>query len=248
MIIKKISLILISFNIYSQSDSIKLNINLTNYSEKANLNFNERYYYTYNNFDSIKQIFNPKEFKYLISYDIDSFHIKSIPQFEIKTNAKICRRENFINYINFENDFESQYFNIYLKDRLIMNTRYLLKEKSDIVDFSLIEYDFNNPIMYGGIHGFLMKLMLERKFFVFMIKGFGDTYFIYEKNKIFAIYNPDSNGNYEKKEINEYVGKVIGKRELKKILNGYSISTTQINNSIKNMYYNKNYNVFLKIN
>ena len=229
---------------YCQSfDSIKINVDLTSYKVKANLNLKERYKYTCDNLDSIKQIFNPNKFKFLISYKIDSLYIKSIPQFTIKKDAKICRRVNFINYINFENNFENQYFNIYLKDKLLMNTRYLQKKKSDIVNFSLIEYDFNNPGMYGGLHGYLIKLMLEKKFFIFMINGFGDTCFLFENNKIYAIYNPDNYGNFEKMEMNKFMSKIIGKKKLKLILKGISISTINTNSFNVNSYFDKNYSV-----
>lgn len=256
-IIFRFAVILISINMYCQGiDSIRVNVDLTNYKEKASLNLKDRYEYTLANLDSINFLFDFEKFISLTSYKIDSLDAISIPLFALKENTKLCSKKNIVNYINFNNIFENQYYNIYNNKRIILNTRFVEKDKRNISNFPLIEADFKNPSFFGGLHGYLMKLQLEKKGFVFMIKGFGDAYFIYEDNKIYAIYNPDNNGNFEKTEINEFIGKVIGKKKLNFVLKGKHISTIYTEKFNKNgfikkvfnyRYFDKNYNFLFNI-
>ncbi|WP_396165312.1 hypothetical protein [Flavobacterium sp.] len=256
-IIIKLTFILMSINIFSQKiDSIRVNVDLTNYKEKANLNLKERYNYTLTKLDSLKILFEPYKVNTLTSYYVDSLVVKSIPKFTFKEDTKLCRKKNIVNYIDFNNIFENQYYNIYYDNRIVMNTMFIVDNKYSMINLSLIENDFKDPSYFGGLQGYLMKLQLERIGFVFMIKGIGDAYFISEDNKIFAIYNPDNNGNYDKMEINEFIGKVIGKKKLNLVLKGKHISTIHTDKLNKkgffkkffdNGYFDKNYNFLFNV-
>lgn len=253
----KLTFILISLNMYCQNiDTIRVNVDLTNYKAKVSLNLKDRYDYTLANLDSINFLFDFEKFISLTSYKIDSLDVISIPLFALKKNTKLCSKKNIVNYIDFNNIFENQYYNIYNNKSIILNTRFVEKDKRNISNFPLIEADFKDPTYIGGLHGYLMKLQFEGNRFVFMIDGFGDAYFTSEDNKIYAIYNPDNNGNYDKMEINEFIAKVIGKKKLNLVLKGKHISTIYTdkfdeNGFVKKVfnyrYFDKNYNFLFNI-
>ena len=204
-------------------DTIPIKLNLTEYINFAKENIQERYNFTLKNRELLKTYLDQDTSFLLTNYKLEDLKIISIPNFKLSKNTQICKKNNIINYINFNINPENQSYNIYLNDEIVCDEipMYKSDDKSDIMFYSLIGNDFKNPIRIGGANrGYLMKLGLEKKYPTFMIDGIPpDTYFIIDSGIIYAITNPDNTGNYKKTEINEYFATFLGEDGLKKVLN-----------------------------
>lgn len=199
-------------------NQIVIKINKEKYTKEAVRNLQLRYYYTKDKIDSLQIIYPRPEFKYLTSYEFKDLHVISIPVFSINKEAVINDKINFINFIKFDQNYENQYYNVYRKNKMLMFTKYFDSKNPDLTVYSLVESNIENPVMYGSVEGFLMKLMLEKKYFVFKIQCFVDCYFIYDKKRIYAIHTPSNEGTYIKTEINEFMAKYIKEKRLKRII------------------------------
>ena len=131
--------------------------------------------------------------------------------FEHFENQKI----NILKKINFSNDFQNQFFNIYFKDEIVFESRYINQDSLNfnaLINNSLTLDSFDDPTRIGHLKGYLLKLGLEKDFFAFFINGCPiDHMFIVDNGIVYAIFNPTSEGDYYKLEINEYFHKYYDK-------------------------------------
>jgi len=155
--------------------------------------------------------------KLLLDYKVDSEYIvTSIPIFKLKDNFYNNYKNNVLYKIDFSNNFHKQFLNIYNKDKIVYESNYVDQDSLDLfsmIDNSLILNSFDDPVRYGNLKGFLLKLGLERKYFAFFIEGCPiDHIFIVDNGVVYAIFNPTPEGKYDKIEINEYFSKYYDKK------------------------------------
>jgi hypothetical protein len=219
--LKKILLFFISiapFYCHSQiTDSIKCNIDFKEYENVIKNNIKERSVYTLKNEKAILALYKKESMKLLLDYKVDSEYIvTSIPIFKLKDNFYNNYKNNVLYKIDFSNNFHKQFLNIYNKDKIVYESNYVDQDSLDLfsmIDNSLILNSFDDPVRYGNLKGFLLKLGLERKYFAFFIEGCPiDHIFIVDNGVVYAIFNPTPEGKYDKIEINEYFSKYYDKK------------------------------------
>ena len=175
----------------------------------------------------------------------DELKVYSIPIFNIKKGQQVYSEiDNFIELIDFTNNFEKQMIHIYVKDSLvsehIINSVSQPKENSKHLDD---EFDFfTNSILLkkdvpllicceGDKYTFdvyAYKEQLEKKYFVFLIEGI-DTYFIAKNKSIYALRMVEKNKNIEKNSFKDYLNNLIPEFvEINKFIK--SISTVNVHN------------------
>ena len=219
--LKKILFLFISiapFYCHSQiTDSIKCNIDFKEYENVIKNNIKERSVYTLKNEKAILALYKKESMKLLLDYKVDSEYIvTSIPIFKLKDNFYNNYKNNVLYKIDFSNNFHKQFLNIYNKDKIVYESNYVDQDSLDLfsmIDNSLILNSFDDPVRYGNLKGFLLKLGLERKYFAFFIEGCPiDHIFIVDNGVVYAIFNPTPEGKYDKIEINEYFSKYYDKK------------------------------------
>lgn len=206
------------FYCHSQiTDSIKCNIDFKEYENVIKNNIKERSVYTLKNEKAILALYKKESMKLLLDYKVDSEYIvTSIPIFKLKDNFYNNYKNNVLYKIDFSNNFHKQFLNIYNKDKIVYESNYVDQDSLDLfsmIDNSLILNSFDDPVRYGNLKGFLLKLGLERKYFAFFIEGCPiDHIFIVDNGVVYAIFNPTPEGKYDKIEINEYFSKYYDKK------------------------------------
>ena len=234
--------------VYGQSkDSIVVNINFKEYLNFATRNAKDRYDFTKNNSEKTK-LFTYSEPYNLTKHEFESFEITSIPIFKINTNLKIINKKNVVEFINFENNFTNQFFNVYVGENIVGDFRYKEKkhtkyEISELLGQGLFGDDYENPIRLGSNKGYMVILKMERKYPTFIIEQIRDTFFIIKNNGIFAVCNPDTKGGYQEYEINYFFGKILGYDKVQKIKKGQLFMSFK-SDKIKEMsYYKSEYKI-----
>lgn len=219
--LNKILLLFISiapFYCYSQiTDTIKCNIDFKEYETVIKNNIKERSVYTLNNKKAILDLYEKDSVKLLLDYKMDSEYIvTSIPIFKLKDNFDNDHKNNILHKIDFSNDFQKQFFNIYYKNEIVYESYYVDKDSLNfnaLINNSLTLDSFEDPSRIGHLKGYLLKLGLERKHFAFFIEGCPiDHLFIVDNGIVYAIFNPTPEGKYDKIEINEYFSKYYDKK------------------------------------
>jgi hypothetical protein len=219
--LKKVLLFFISlapFYCYSQiTDTIKCNIDFKQYESIIKNNIKERSVYTLKNKKAIQDLYENDSLKLLLDYKMDSEYIvTSIPVFSLKDDFVNNHKSNVLHKIDFSNNFHKQFSNIYYKDEIVYESDYIDQDSLNIFSLitnSLILNSFDDPERFGNLKGYLMKLVLERKYFAFFIEGCPiDHIFIVDKGVVYAVFNPTPEGKYDKIEINEYFSKYYDKK------------------------------------
>jgi hypothetical protein len=199
-------------------DSITCKINFAEYENIMKQNVKERSVYTLKNKKEIQKLYANDSIRLLVNYPIDTlFVVTSMPLYKLKKNKFDNNgKVNVLNKIDFSNNFQEQYSNIYFKDEIVFETNYINQDSLGVLAVvinSLTMNSFDEPMRYGHLKGFLMKLGLERKYFTFFIKNCPiDHMFIVDEGKVYAVFNPKPNGSFEKMEINDYFLKKYNKK------------------------------------
>lgn len=199
------------------TDTIKCNIDIKEYEAVIKNNIKERSVYTLNNKKAILDLYEKDSVKLLLDYKMDSEYIvTSIPVFKFKDNLDKNHKNNVLNKIDFSNYFQKQFFNIYYKNEIVFESKYINQESLNfnaLINNSLTLDSFEDPSRIGHLKGYLMKLGLERKYFSFFIEGCPtDHLFIVDNGIVYAAFNPTPEGKYDKIEINEYFSKYFNKK------------------------------------
>jgi len=217
----KIALFFISiapFYCHSQiTDTIKCNIDFKGYETVIKNNIKERSVYTLKNKKAILDLYEKDSLKLLLDYKMDSEYIvTSIPVFRLKDDFDNNHKSNVLHKIDFSNNFHKQFSNIYYKDDIVYESYYVEQDSLDLFSLitnSLILNSFDDPVRFGNLKGYLMKLGLERKYSAFFIESCPiDHVFIVDNGIVYAIFNPTTEGKYDKIEINEYFSKYYDKK------------------------------------
>lgn len=207
-----------SFYCHSQiADTIRFDIDFKGYETVIKNNIRERSVYTLKNKKAILDLYEKDSVKLLLDYKIDSeYIITSIPVFRLKDDFYNNHKSNVLHKIDFSNNFHKQFLNIYNNDEIVYESDFVNQDnlsQYDLIRNSLILNSFDDPVRYGNLKGYLLKLGLERKYFTFFIEGSPiDHVFIVDNGIVYAIFNPTPEGKYNKIEINEYFSKYYDKK------------------------------------
>lgn len=195
----------------------------------------------YNESSKVTEAILTKHEKSLLirNFKEDELKIYSFPIFNIKKEQQVYKEtNNFIELIDFTNNFEKQMIHIYVKDSLvsehIINSVSHPTEKSKHLD----EFDFfTNSILLkkdvpllicceGDKYTFdvyAYKEQLEKKYFVFLIEGI-DTYFIAKNKSVYAVRMVKKNKNIEKKSFEDFLNNLIPELvEINEFMNSINI-------------------------
>jgi hypothetical protein len=244
----------VSYSNSQNSKSIIIDSSISKYNDIAKNNMLERYKYTSENFENIRLTLNDS-IKYVLSqYNFDEFQITSIPVFKLKKDFDLSRKNNTARFIDFKDDFYNQRINLYKNNKIIGDFIYLGKENQNndmaLLFYALLGDNFDYPLREDSLHGFLMKLQLETKYFVFFIDQLKDVIFIIKENKIYAITSPDNNGKYEEDEINYFFCNKLDCEMIKKLKEGKSFVYHKSKKKLKTKKncFNDDYKVVLNKN
>jgi len=197
-------------------DTISCKINIKEYETVIKSNIIERSIYTKKNENKIQALYENDSVKLLTEYKFDSSYVvTSIPVFKLNKNIINNQKINILKKINFSNDFQNQFFNIYFKDKIVFESRYINQDSLNfnaLINNSLTLDSFDDPTRIGHLKGYLLKLRLEKDFFAFFINDCPiDHMFVVDNGIVYAIFNPTPEGDYYKLEINEYFHKYYDK-------------------------------------
>lgn len=199
----------LTMNLNSQNTNYRIDFNKEEYSKVAHENLQTRYLYTLKVKDYLVNELKIDSMLLVTQYDLDSLRIYSIPKFKFNN---LNSKENVLELIDFSNDFCEQKYFVYNNDKIVFddniscNTK-ISSNNFDKYTYSLISDDYSNPIRYGSLSGYIAKIDFNKFENLFFIKGLENVFFIVEENLVYAIYNIDNNGNFEKLEINKYFSK-----------------------------------------
>lgn len=247
MEMKKIAMMIVAVITCScngQQNRYVINYDKTAYKDAASKDITERYQYTVSNQDKIKELYGSSDF-ILTKYPLNQLEIESLPIFNMDAVTKISSKKNIVEFINFKNDFQRQGINLYYNNTIVGDFRFGVKvgDPTDLLYYSLIGDDFNDPVRTGSLMGYLMKLMLEKRYFTFLIYGVNNVLFIVDDKKIYAVTEPTPEGKYTKTEINLFFHLYVGNNNLKNILGEGSFSVRKKINPSASSYFDKDYKV-----
>ncbi|WP_130733141.1 hypothetical protein [Flavobacterium sp. J27] len=208
-LIRIVILCFLAMNLNSQNTCYRIDFNKEEYSKVAYENLQTRYLYTLKVKDYLVNELKIDSMLLVTQYDLDSLKIYSIPKFKFNN---LNSKGNVLELIDFSNDFCSQKYFVYNNSKIVFDDNVSCDAKIsgnnfDKYLFSLISDDYSNPIRYGSLSGYIAKIDFNKFENLFFIKGLENVLFIVEENLVYAIYNIDNNGNYEKLEINKYFSK-----------------------------------------
>lgn len=227
-------ILVLNMSCYSQK-LIEVDVDMKGYEEEATSFIKERYQYSKKLLKKDKVIFIDSLDLVSTHYNFDELKIYSAPIFSLKNDIEYSCEKNFVDYIDFSDNFSRQNIYVEAKDSLVCITQ-LSKgknsEESPLDIFSkalLIHKDV--PIMGSNINLYSYKEKLYKKYFTFNIEGLmGD--FVFKDDKVFFVQmidenTPDSNDRFTEKlsritprfvEVNEYVHKFFGPRLINDII------------------------------
>ncbi|RNL68618.1 hypothetical protein ED312_23095 [Sinomicrobium pectinilyticum] len=237
-LILAITFILLNVKVmYSQRDTLEVDVNLLEYKKVADNTLNENFFISSNLPENVFQIIDSlKLIPY--HYKLEDLKTYSIPVFKLKRDADSydCNK-NIIRFIDFTNNYYKQHVNIEFKDSLISMTSVEIEKKQlkhplDYMPYLLFLDDGKTLLPLPGFDVYAIKERLEKKFFTFFIEGF-DPYFVINEGRMYAVkmvntYNgkkdllPKDLMEYirpEFIEVNEYVRKNLGAKAINDIIN-----------------------------
>lgn len=204
-----------------KKDTIEFKIDLKKLHAIAEENVKDRHKFTVEKQDSLVKVFELNPQLVLSRYQFEEFKITVIPVFELDKKVKLDNKINFLNYLTNKKKYNDLFYNGYVDDEIVLDDFYVEYQYPPklgfILAYSLLGDNYSFPERIGGDRGFMMKLGLEKKYFAFYIKGLLPL-FIVENGIVYAITNPTNEGGYDKMEINEYMGTMVGENNLKRIL------------------------------
>lgn len=235
-----------SMKVFSQSiDTILVQVDMLKYKSVAKKNFEERYEFTVNSENKLTATYNLQKKDLITFYPKEEILLTSIPIFKFKNTSSNHKLLNVAKWIDFQNNYLKQNFNLYQNDTLLLDSSIEFKDPRDFTGemyYMLRKFDYNEPRI-GNLSGFMYKLSLEKKYFTFLLHNFApDVFFIVRRNKIFAVYL--KNHKVKQMEINKYFFKIMNKSLLQYIIEDNGNIEAGINISSKS--YNDNY--FVKLN